>query len=185
MRAELIEDTVEEILLSLIGELRILKTVTIPGDDHTDELKELELTLDDLLASTAGKSAAVKNIYEGRISKVEAKITELSALPVTAAETKRVETDETYREVWESSDFSERRRLLVESGIRVEAAKTEEDQEGFRLHRPNLERTPDDVALMAVVRDGVQVALFVPPDVAARAGQPEVTLKFSHKKLFK
>ncbi|MEU8086377.1 recombinase family protein [Micromonospora sp. NPDC049101] len=182
MDAPTLERIVEKLLMANVGDLKVLTPVTMPKEDHRDELQAASEALTDLINRSAGKGEAVRAIYGAQIAALEEKVTALSALPVHAEKVVFRETGKTYRQLWEESDRDERRRLLLESGVRVEARRildgklrpgdrrgTAEYSPGYRFglfERP--ERYDQAVAL--TIEDGVQVAVYLPNDLHERAG---------------
>jgi DNA invertase Pin-like site-specific DNA recombinase len=108
-----------DLLLAVCGKLEVLVPVKIKGESHRDELAEAEAILADLITRAAGKGEAVSRVYEGQIAAVEARIGALSQLPETADRVELRSTGLTFAEKWEAADRGERRRILVDAGVRV------------------------------------------------------------------
>ncbi|MEV6638052.1 recombinase family protein [Actinoplanes sp. NPDC051470] len=118
-----VEAAVESALLQLIGDVPVMKEVVHAGQSSSEDLATATAALTDLLMESAGKPAAVKAVYQKQITALEERITRLSELPETVAGTELVPTGKTYRQAWEAEDRPGRRRLLLDSGIRVETTK--------------------------------------------------------------
>ncbi|OKI54523.1 hypothetical protein A6A27_31860 [Micromonospora sp. CB01531] len=165
MNAKILTQITEEQLLSHIGDLEVLEEVFIPGESHKEELQEAQDGLVDLLERSAGKSEAVKAIYDSQIASLEALIDQLSALPETPSRTEYRGTGSTYREIWEASDAQGRRRLLLDSGVRIEAAVADGPWVSVgRFERP--ERYDEAVSLG--VSDNIQYAFYLPKNLIER-----------------
>ncbi|WP_433612850.1 recombinase family protein [Dactylosporangium sp. CA-139114] len=181
IRAEKLEAIISDAIMTAIGDLEMTRTERVPGVSYAAELEDLRRTLDDLIARTAGKSAAVAAVYEPRIVATEAKIDELSALPEQPPTVRNVGTGQTYRQLWEAADVAGRRQLLLESKVKVEAIKVGDG--GLKLGR--FER-PDGFAVgVATVVDGVQVVMYLPEGLAARAtGNPDARVTYREQTFF-
>ncbi|MEU1602673.1 recombinase family protein [Micromonospora matsumotoense] len=132
VRADEIEKLVSEIVLSLIGDLEIMRIEKISGVSYAAEIAELEAALEDLLARTEGKGPAVLKTYQKRIDAVEAKLEALSAIPERAPEIRQVSTEQTYGQFWESLDTDSRRTLMQEAELKVFVARPREERPEFR-----------------------------------------------------
>ncbi|GAB3847442.1 hypothetical protein GCM10029963_28930 [Micromonospora andamanensis] len=145
---------------------------------------------------SAGKPEAVQAIYAGQIAALEEKVAALSALPDVEDQVDFRETGKTYRELWQSADRADRRRLLLESGVRVEARRvgTARPLPGQRRSRPEdlgyrigLFERPErygDAAVAMTMEDGVQVAVYLPTDLRKRAGGRGIPLQYEALPLF-
>lgn len=165
--------TVEKALLGAIGDLEILEEVHIPAEDHTKALEEAQEALSDLLERSAGKSKAIKDVYQAKIDSLEAVIERLSDLPPSVARVELRPTGTTYRAMWEACDLDERRALLLKAGVRIEAGRLGKDWISVgRFQRP--ERY--DAAVQVGVHEHLRFAFFVPKDLAARATRQRTDL---------
>ena len=162
-----LEATVERMLMANVGDLLVLKEVVRAGESHREELQAAQAALADLLERAAGKPEAVQVIYRAQIEAVEARVAKLAAMPETEERIELASTGMTYRQIWERADQAERRRLVTESDIRVEVARTSGDAVKMGLfQRP--ERY--DQAVMLDVSNGVQAFMYLPRDLAERVG---------------
>jgi site-specific DNA recombinase len=179
VRAERLEAVVQDLLLSHVGDLEFTRTVRVAGESHADEIRELSRALDDLLARSAGKGEAVAKVYAKRIGEVEEKLSALSELPEKPAEIRQEGTGESYRDRWMAADLVGRRRLLLDSGIRVEATRA-----GDTVSLGLFDRPEGYAATDVAVVDGIQVALWLPEDLAKRAsGDPAARLTYRQRPL--
>lgn len=102
------------------GDRRVTRRVFVPGEDHSDDLEQVNATIDRLRReSDAGLivSADDERVYLERMKALIDRRTSLEAVPRRAARWITEDLDHTYRDVWESQD---RRQLLIDKGIRFE-----------------------------------------------------------------
>lgn len=171
IRAEVLEMLVEDLLLSHIGDIEVTEEVRIAEATSEEEMASLMAALDDLLERSAGKSDAVKAVYDRKIQSVEARMSELSAKPSTPARVETRLTGKTYRDEWLSRDVDARRKLLMAAGVRIEAAPASGNAISVgRFERP--ERY--DEAVVMGVRENVQYAFYIPKELIARAAGRQV-----------
>ncbi len=162
VRGDCLTLILENQLLSHIGDQEVTEEVFIPGESHREELQEATEALEDLLERSMGKSEAVKAVYSRQIASLEALIERLSALPEVPSRTERRGTGKTYRQIWEASNPQQRRRMLLDAGVRIEAAPADGPWVSLgRFERP--ERYDEAVSLG--VSDGIQYAFFVPKNL--------------------
>lgn len=184
VRAEKVEDMVSEVLLANIGDLEVVRQERVSGVDYTAEIDEQLAQLKRLagMAAAVADDDAMAGVYAELITEREARIRELRSYPSQTAGVREVGTGKTYREVFEAAEAVGKRRLLLEAGVRVEVRKARPDGVvGLSLeHRPNR----DDVAVATETRDDVQLTMFLPRTLAARAtGNPQNVLTFTQRPL--
>ena len=122
IRAELAEQFVEENFLDEIGDLKAQERVYIPAQDHQNELNEAVRAVDELTALLGTiASATMRSRLLEQLRALDSRISRLERLPSREAGFEYRETDETYREAWNSLDTEGRRQLLLKSGITVAA----------------------------------------------------------------
>ncbi|MDG9674963.1 recombinase family protein [Micromonospora sp. DH14] len=176
IRADFLESMIEEMLMNAIGDLEMIEQIDTMGEDRREELAEKSAKLADLLVASAGAPESVKSRLAPDVEALTVRVTELESQPVIEPVRRQVGTGQTYRQLWQSSDDRERRRLLVESGIRVEAIKLDGTNQGVSvalIERPGRE---DDAIMIKQERD-ISVTLFIPHNLAQRAtGNPAVKL---------
>lgn len=117
-----LEELLEETFLHELGDVEIHEQRTIPASDHTAELDNAKLTLEDIVQTMARTSSATaRAALAAQIADLDAVITNLERLPVEPARTEEVPTGTTYGQSWEYEGPDGRRRLLLASGIRLRA----------------------------------------------------------------
>ncbi|MGW3806654.1 recombinase family protein [Micromonospora sp. NPDC005113] len=179
--SDALEGAVERLLMDNVGDMVVLREVVRAGESHRDELKSAQDALADLLERTAGKPEAVQVIYRAQIEAVEARVVHLAALPETEERVELESTGQTYRQAWAAAGETERRRLLTESGIRVEVVKAESAE----LPPSLLPTDVDDYPVAAVAAlDGIQLSMLLPRNLAERvSGNPSAKLTFRQRSL--
>lgn len=167
-RAGVVERITEEILMSAVGDLEVMVRQFVPGNDAGAELADLEERMSALRADRAaglyrGDRGTAE--YRATYADLEQRRDELSGQPVIPDGWVMVGTGVTYRQRWESSDLDGRRKLLHDSGVRVEAMKAT----GTGGAQFGLFERPEGYAVTAlVVQDGAQVGVYLPRDLAVR-----------------
>ena len=89
----------------------IVETITVPGDDHADEIAELEADLRDLDFDAVD--------YAERHATLLAERARLRSLPSEPAQVTEHGTGRTVGDVWAALDDQQRRRFLIHGGINV------------------------------------------------------------------
>ncbi|MGW1023585.1 recombinase family protein [Streptomyces sp. NPDC002577] len=126
--AEPVDAYVQEQFLDMFGAMELVEIITIPGVDHTAEIKELRFDVDALaarLTTLRGPAAdAVARQLQGRSDKLE----RLEAQPIIPARTEEVRTGVTYADSWRQAkargDVEECRKMLLDVGMRVTVGET-------------------------------------------------------------
>ncbi|MEV2240571.1 recombinase family protein [Micromonospora sp. NPDC049891] len=178
--AELLESTTEEMLLKTIGNLEVLEKVVIPAQSHHQELAEAEEAYAFLYGEAAKKPANLARLLQPQIKALEKRIAVLSALPEREEREELRATGETYAERWELADAGERRKMLLEAGVRIEAVNEDTEEVAVRsFERPQR----DDEAVWLGSTEGVSYAFYVPKDLAERATGKSQSLGFVDQKL--
>jgi DNA invertase Pin-like site-specific DNA recombinase len=167
-RAERLEELTMETLLALVGDLEVMARKFVPGSNTGKELADIETALEELRADRAAGlyrsergTAEFREMYASLEDRREA----LAALPSQPDYWAFVSTGVTYRQRWEAAeDVAAQRKLVIESGVRVEAMKAVGDAVSLGTFS-----RPDGFTVVTVtVRDGVQVALWLPADLSSR-----------------
>lgn len=120
VRADDGDSLLEQTFLEQWGDAPVTRRVFVPGEDHTEELEQVRLTIDRLRReSDAGLvvTADDERVYLERMKALIGRRERLEAVPRRASGWITEETGETYREAWDTQDH---RRLLSEAGIRFE-----------------------------------------------------------------
>ncbi|WP_446216552.1 recombinase family protein [Micromonospora sp. IBHARD004] len=112
--AEPTEQYVEREVMRLVGHRRVVEMVTVAVDDG--RRADVEAGISDIARQMTERGADVAALA-ARLAELHAV---REALPATAVtEVRRVETERTYAEEWESRDVDGRRALLASAGARV------------------------------------------------------------------
>jgi site-specific DNA recombinase len=183
VRAEKVESLVSDVLLEHIGDLEVVRTERVAGVDYSADIEEQLAQVKRLAAMAAGlpDDDDLAGVYAELIAERRQKIRELRATPTQEAGWREVLTGRSYREVFDAADSAGKRRLLLDAGVRVEVRKAMRDG-SVRLSLAERPGDRDDVAMATVVRDDVQLALFMPRALAARAtGDPDSVLRFTQR----
>jgi site-specific DNA recombinase len=117
------EDELERRILANLGPLERRQRVWFAGNDHTDELTELNNTLSDLaeqLGTRAFRRGTPQRArLDSRIAALSARQAELSSTPSEPAGWRYEPTGELFSDWWEASDNQARNVWLRQSGFRV------------------------------------------------------------------
>ncbi len=121
-KAEDIETLVEETFLWECGCVKELKRQFVPGEDHTAELERVNQIINALredreMGLIVGE--ADEERYRTQMRSLLDQRTALEQMPQRKAGWITVEGEETYADLWARSSTEERRRLLVDAGVKV------------------------------------------------------------------
>ena len=122
VRADVLELAVEDSLLARIGDWQVFDKIEIAGHDHTNELLDIDQALRDLREDRAAglfKGEQGSKEFRETYTKLEARRETLAADPKPSRRAEFVDTGRTWNEVWAEYDGSERRRLLMDAGIKA------------------------------------------------------------------
>jgi hypothetical protein len=121
IRADWLEQLAIETLMDEIGDVEIQTKVLVPGEDHSVELEEAKLSLEELAAMAgSARSKTAQQLYRSQMEALDARIAELETLPYRPDAWEWVGTGATYRERW-GEDSDDNRRLLLDAGITLTA----------------------------------------------------------------
>jgi len=104
----------DEIIRQLSGK-PVIRIITIPGNNHRDEIDQIRADIAELNPSAED--------YLTQVTAKHAELKRLESLPAEPDRIKRVETGETYGDLWRTGSKSERHQLLIELGWRLYAVK--------------------------------------------------------------
>lgn len=123
--ADTLEQLLEQEFLDALGGLEVLERVYVPAESHETELQAAQTAIDELIPmlSTLTSKTARERVTD-QISNLDERITELEALPVRESKYELHNTGKTYAQTWENSDWTDRRELLLKSGILLKARLT-------------------------------------------------------------
>lgn len=116
MRLDEIERILQENFLDSYGEREMTKKVFIPGEDRSQELRQIDESLDRLRWESDNGLVEDEQLYKSRLTALITRKKELAANPVIHASWQEVGTGQTYRELWEEPD-TDRRQVLRDSKI--------------------------------------------------------------------
>ncbi|WP_305093552.1 recombinase family protein [Prescottella sp. R16] len=149
-RADDADAEMERMFLAKWGDTKVTRRVFVQGEDHAAELEQVNATINRLRSeSDAGllTTPADETLWLERMKAQVAKRDQLAATPSRASGWVTEETEQTYREVWETAD---RRQLLIDHGARF---VVDPKQEGGGLRRmdmmppQNMPKLPEDLDL--------------------------------------
>ncbi|MCP2626498.1 recombinase family protein [Mycolicibacterium smegmatis] len=151
------EEIVREAFLELHSDRRVRARVWRAGSDHSAELGRTEATIAALREDRAlglFSTPEDQEMYRTQMQTLIAKRDELAKLPVVRAGWVDVDTDETYGQVWPAATAEERRKLLIDAGVKL------------TVTRPNQWSLYSDLdkLLGAPGEEGLPEYLQLPPD---------------------
>ncbi|SQI32942.1 phague integrase [Rhodococcus coprophilus] len=118
VRADDADVRLERMFLAKWGDTKVTRRVFVQGEDHAAELEKVLATLDRLrMESDMGLLTTPEDVrqWAERMKAQVAKRDQLAATPSRPSGWVTEETDQTYREVWETSD---KRQLMIDHGAR-------------------------------------------------------------------
>ncbi|MBF6287146.1 recombinase family protein [Nocardia cyriacigeorgica] len=122
IRAEVAEQLVEETFLELHANRRVYVQTWQPGSDHSHELEQIKQTIADLREDRAMglfTTEEDQEMYRSQMTSLVARRDLLAAQPFTRAGWVTTETNQTYGEAWPESTPEEKRKMLVDAGVRL------------------------------------------------------------------
>lgn len=121
IRAADAETLVEEQFLSERGDNRVIRKQYVPGNDTSDELTDVRRRIARLREDReAGLFDDDQDYYRDKMTEYTDRRRELESQTVQEPRWVDVPQLHTYAEVWESSSTDERRKLLIDAGVRLE-----------------------------------------------------------------
>lgn len=120
VKADELERLIEERFLDEYGHENVKEQVLIPATDHRVELDE-NIRAAEEIAPLLGSatSETMRKLYQGQLEAIDQRIARLEKLPVTEAELRWQESDETYADAWEAANAEEQRQLLLKRRVSV------------------------------------------------------------------
>jgi hypothetical protein len=137
--ADTVEFLVEDAFLEAVGDANVKERVFRKAENHQIELDEAVRAVDELtpLLGTI-TSDTMRSRLTGQLRALDFRITTLENLPTREAGWDLLETGETYKTVWESSNTEQRRQLLLTSGITFSIHQPEKTQAlEYRIEIPD------------------------------------------------
>jgi site-specific DNA recombinase len=126
--ADDLEQTMATHFLAAFGDARELREVPVPGTDVSTEMSELAEAIGHLAARIALTKARHEDASQlaATMAGHEQKLSELAEVKPAKPQTITEIGDKTYGELWEAADAQGRRKLLLDTGFKVYAAKGQE-----------------------------------------------------------
>ena len=118
VRARDAEDVITSAFMLLRGDTPVMERVFVAGSDHSQELKQVNANIA-RLREEANRGLIENEEYFSQLEAQDARKRELEALPQQPDRYEYRPTEQTYREAWEDADTEERRRLLLDIGVRA------------------------------------------------------------------
>src|SRR5690606_19730838 len=82
IRADMLDELVTEHLMDAIGDVERTEKVLVPGEDHTAELEEARLGLEELMKMAGqAKSQSARELFAKQVEALDARIAQLEGLP--------------------------------------------------------------------------------------------------------
>lgn len=118
IRAEIVEELLEEAFLESVGHLNVLERVFQPAENHQIELEDAIRAVDELSALLGTiTSDTMRSRLTEQMRALDFRIAALEKLPTRESCWIYQETDENYTQQWNNSDTDQRRELMQQSGI--------------------------------------------------------------------
>lgn len=117
--AEMIEEALDSAFLEAVGDKPVLERVYKPAENNQIALEEAVRAVDELstLLGTITSDTMRSRLTE-QMRALDSRIAALEKLPSRPGGWTYRETGQTYSDQWENADETERRELLIKSGIR-------------------------------------------------------------------
>jgi len=116
--AEEIEGVLAETFLREWGDTLVTERVYRPANDNQIAIAEAVRAVDELTALLGHSlSRTVTDRLAAQVKALDERIAELEDLPTRESGWEETKTGETYRDLWETADPSERRQLLLDKGF--------------------------------------------------------------------
>jgi Recombinase zinc beta ribbon domain len=135
IRREILETLVSETLLDAVGDRETVERMTIPADDHSQELARIGTQISDLTTQRF-VYGVVPSDYDERMAALQAEHARISALPKEADQVKETGSGKTFAVRWEEMDTDQRHAFLKRADVTVHL--TPDDTEPDDLPSVNL-----------------------------------------------
>ncbi len=150
VQTTVLEHLTTDLFLARVGNLNVTRKVLIPGEDHTEELRQTEEALARLVERLEkvpnggpGETAILARMHEH-----EQHLTELRRRPHRTDQWHHEPTGETFRELWQRLNEQARGKLLRDCHVRIQWTPTK-----AHIYLGNLEdlvnRVRDSAAVLA------------------------------------
>ena len=120
------EELVQQAFLERHAERKVKAREWRDGSDHSAELENTLKTIESLRGDRAMglfSSSDDEQMFRQQMQALIAKRDELAVLPIVRAGWVKVETEETYSEVWPTATPEERRTLLTDAGVTLKVTR--------------------------------------------------------------
>lgn len=125
INGNMIEKLLEEEFLAQMGDKELEERVYVPAESHTEELQAAQEAVEELSAMMEGaKSKGARERLIKQIEALDSKIAVLEELPTQEAGYVYKSTGKTWKQAWDASDWQERRKMLIKSGITADVRLT-------------------------------------------------------------
>jgi site-specific DNA recombinase len=118
-----LEGLLGESVLDLLGDVEKLEKVTIPGEDHTEELEVVKRVMKEARDEKDRgyyDYPGGEEEYQERMAKLVAKRNHLSSLPNVPTRIEWQKTGQKFRDHWAGLDTDARRQFLLDAGVRLD-----------------------------------------------------------------
>ena len=181
----MLDQVAADAFLAHSGEREQIERVWIAGEDHADELATVRAALENCRAEYDRGGYAYPGgqaDYDERTARLSDRLAALAVIPSRPSRYEPKPTGRTIRQAWEAATVAERRKLMLDTGYRIEADRMADGRLCLRLViDPDLERRVSLAAAgmsterqlgepfdFGAVRRGVNMYLVPGEDVAAR-----------------
>jgi site-specific DNA recombinase len=124
MRAEVLEQFAEMMLLWAFGEREVTKRQWVPGNDNATALADAvkrATALGERLGTTT--SATMASVLQRQLDAVETELARLESLPQTEGRWEQVGTGLYWHMAWKDADVDQRRAMLRDAGLSFQVAE--------------------------------------------------------------
>lgn len=144
-RKDFLRTALEEDFLTQLGGLEITRRRFVPGHDRSNEIRDLRRAVDNLTDAIGQATSDVAvAALTGTLERHAATLAELEAEPVVPSSWEELGTGRTFGETWRAQDWTERGKLLRQSGIRLYVSGTPAAPD-LHLYTPeDLQRRAED-----------------------------------------
>lgn len=120
IRAEIVENLLEELVLDELGDAEVHERVFVPGENNEIAIEAAIRAVDELTPLLgATTSDRVRQRLTEQIRALDFKIASLEKQESSPARYEYIPTGETYRSRWETSSPEQKRRTLLAAGIKL------------------------------------------------------------------
>jgi site-specific DNA recombinase len=137
LKADQVEDSIYKLFLEELGPLEVHNRIYVPGEDHHEALETAQAAYGDLTQQIGTtKSASARKALTERLSALDEMIADLEAKPARPARWAYETTGETYHDLWERLEDSEKGQFLRSLGVTAYVGRDSSGTPGTVLHLP-------------------------------------------------